>query len=223
MGRLRFSSDSGPSGCLVEEGPESKPCELWDQGSRPQGQQAPWGARRSRHAFTLCGSYSLASLVTGRRRRVGWLLIRLTLSVHTDSGFMTVRDGPYATTKAAIVTLMECLYGQLRDAQADIVTTLIFPGLTDTLGDPEATRQSIAFLRANGLPATFTEPQEVAANAIETIRSEGFWARPSMADKDHRETVEWESQIYRTRAEAIISRNSPDAYLWGPPSRLLGP
>lgn len=132
-------------------------------------------------------------------------------------------NGPYATTKAAIVSLFECLYGQLRDAGADIVASLIFPGVTNTFPTPERTQQTVAFMRANGLPATFTEPEEVAANAITAIREESFWARPTVADEHHRETVEWEAGIYRTRAETIIARAQPDPYLWGPASHLLGP
>jgi NAD(P)-dependent dehydrogenase (short-subunit alcohol dehydrogenase family) len=132
-------------------------------------------------------------------------------------------NGPYATTKAAIVSLIECLYGQLRDAGVDIVPSLIFPGVTNTFPTPERTQQTVAFMRANGLPATFTEPDEVAGTAIHAIQRDSFWARPSVEDERHRETVEWEAQIYRTRAETLISRAPPDLYLWGPASDLLGP
>jgi NAD(P)-dependent dehydrogenase (short-subunit alcohol dehydrogenase family) len=34
-------------------------------------------------------------------------------------------NGTYTVTKAAVTSLMECLHGQLRDAGADIVTTLV--------------------------------------------------------------------------------------------------
>jgi NAD(P)-dependent dehydrogenase (short-subunit alcohol dehydrogenase family) len=132
-------------------------------------------------------------------------------------------NGPYATTKAAIVSLMECLYGQLRDAGADIVPGLIFPGVTNTTDTRERTKQAVAFMRATGLPATFTEPEEVAENTLDAIRNDSFWARPSPEDARHRETVEWEAQIYRTRAETLIARAQPDPYLWGPRSDLLGP
>lgn len=131
-------------------------------------------------------------------------------------------NGPYATTKAAIVSLMECLYGQLRDANADVVPTLIFPGVTNTFESEERTRQTVAFMRSTGLPATFTEPEEVADTAMDAIRADSFWARPSLEDAAHRETVEWEANIYRTRAETLINRQPPDAYLWGPASNLLG-
>lgn len=131
-------------------------------------------------------------------------------------------NGPYATTKAAIVSLMECLYGQLRDAGAPIGASLIFPGVTNTFPTAERTMQTVAFMRAHDLPATFTEPEEVAANAVEAIRTGSFWARPTMDDEAHRETMEWEAHILRTRAETLIARSAPDPYLWGPPSHLLG-
>ena len=131
-------------------------------------------------------------------------------------------NGPYATTKAAIVTLMECLYGQLRDAGADVVPTLIFPGVTNTFESEERTRQTVEFMRSTGLPATFTEPEEVATDAIDAIRAHSFWARPAADNEAHRETTEWQATIYRARAEAAIPRSAPDAYLWGPASNLLG-
>jgi short-subunit dehydrogenase len=131
-------------------------------------------------------------------------------------------NGPYATTKAAIVTLMECLYGQLRDVGADVVPSLIFPGVTNTFDSEERTRQTVAFMRGNGLAATYTEPSEVAADAITAIHDDSFWARPGLDDEAHRETVEWEVSMYRTCAETTINRARPDPYLWGPPSDLLG-
>jgi NAD(P)-dependent dehydrogenase (short-subunit alcohol dehydrogenase family) len=131
-------------------------------------------------------------------------------------------NGPYAVTKAAIVALMESLYGQLRDAGADIKAGLIFPGVTNTRGT-ERTHQTVAFMRRTGLPATFTEPEEVAQNTVDAIRSDSFWARPTSDHELHRETVEWETAIYRTRAETLIARTQPDPYLWGPASNLLGP
>lgn len=131
-------------------------------------------------------------------------------------------NGPYAVTKAAIVALMEALYGQLRDVGADVVPTLIFPGVTDTFESPERTQQTVEFMRSTGLPATFTTPEEVAQTAIDAIRADSFWARPAADDESHRETVEWEASIYRARAETLIAREPPDAYLWGPRSDLLG-
>jgi hypothetical protein len=41
-------------------------------------------------------------------------------------------------------------------------------------------------------------------------------------DDGRHEQTDWESTIYRTRAETLIARSAPDPYLWGPPSNLLG-
>ena len=131
-------------------------------------------------------------------------------------------NGPYAVTKAAIVSLMECLYGQLRDAGADIVASLIFPGVTNTFPTDERSAQTVAFMGASGLPATLTQPDEVAQTAIDAICEEAFWARPRVDDAAHGETVAREAGIYRARAGTLIARAAPDPYLWGPASALLG-
>ena len=64
---------------------------------------------------------------------------------------------------------------------------------------------------------------EVAQNTVDAVRADSFWARPPMDNEPHRETLEWEAHILRTRAETLIARSEPDAYLWGPASNLLGP
>jgi NAD(P)-dependent dehydrogenase (short-subunit alcohol dehydrogenase family) len=131
-------------------------------------------------------------------------------------------NGPYAVTKAAITSLMECLYGQLRDAGADIVASLVFPPVTDTSGVEGRVETTVKMLRSTGMPAVPSEPDDVAAFTVEAIRRDTFWARPDLIDDDRHEQTDWESEIYRTRAETLIARAAPDAYLWGPPSNLLG-
>ncbi len=130
-------------------------------------------------------------------------------------------NGPYATTKAALGSLFECLYGQLRDAGADIVAGLIFPGVTNTFESAARTQQTVAFMRSTGVPAVFMEPEEVARYTIDAIRNDSFWARPAPDDPEHGVTADWETQIYRTRAETLIARTPPDPYLWGPRSDQL--
>ena len=85
----------------------------------------------------------------------------------------------------------------------------------------EQTQQTVDFMRSTGCLATFTERDEVAQNALDAVLAGSFWARPSSDDDAHRETVEWEAENYRTRAEILIARGAPDAYLWGPKSDLL--
>jgi NAD(P)-dependent dehydrogenase (short-subunit alcohol dehydrogenase family) len=136
-------------------------------------------------------------------------------------------NGPYACTKAAITSLMESLYGQLRDAGADIVPSLIFPGVTDTFPSPEAGPLVVEMLRQHGCMAVLSPPSEVAGFTVDAIRRDIFWANPDLETDQrltggrHAETIAWANEIYRRRAGALIERTPPDPYLWGPPSSYL--
>jgi NAD(P)-dependent dehydrogenase (short-subunit alcohol dehydrogenase family) len=136
-------------------------------------------------------------------------------------------NGPYAVTKAGITSVMECLYGQLRDAKADIVAGLIFPPLTNTFPTDESSDMVLQMMRTSGVPVAMAQPDEVAAFTIEAIRRDTFWAHPDVADDQrqtggrHRESLEWENALYRTRAETLISRSAPDHYLWGPSNDVM--
>ena len=131
-------------------------------------------------------------------------------------------NGPYAVTKAAITSLMECLYGQLRDAGADIVASLVFPPVTDTSGVEGRIESTVKMLHSTGMPAVASAPDDVAAFTVEAIRRDTFWARPDLIDDNRHEQTDWEAHIYRTRAETLIARAAPDPDLWGPPSSVLG-
>jgi NAD(P)-dependent dehydrogenase (short-subunit alcohol dehydrogenase family) len=136
-------------------------------------------------------------------------------------------NGPYACTKAAITSVMECLYGQLRDAGADVVPSLIFPGVTDTFPTPGTGQTVVDMLRQHGTKAVLSPPEEVAEFTIDAIRRDTFWAHPDpetdqrLTGGRHAETIGWENEIYQRRAEALIGRRPPDPYLWGPPSSYL--
>jgi NAD(P)-dependent dehydrogenase (short-subunit alcohol dehydrogenase family) len=75
----------------------------------------------------------------------------------------------YATTKQAVCTLMEGLYGQLRDLGADIRTTVVLPPLarTNLAGDPATMHPVEQGLRAAGVPAVLVEPEELAALVLD--------------------------------------------------------
>ena len=132
-------------------------------------------------------------------------------------------NGPYAVTKAAITSLMECLHGQLRDAEADIVASLVFPPVTSTHGPDEQGERTVQMLRGGGVPARLVQPEDVAELTLDAIRRDSFWAQMDPADERNREILEWQRQVYDRRTEAITNRTPPDTYLWGPPSSLLGP
>jgi len=138
-------------------------------------------------------------------------------------------NAPYAVSKCAQVSLMECLHGQLRDANADIVATVVFPGVTATMATDEMSQGTEAMLRQFGLPATLMPPGNVAEYTVEAIRNDSFWAHPTFEDDERltggtqAATIEWEHDIWRTRMDAMTARSDPSPYLWGPPSSLLGP
>jgi NAD(P)-dependent dehydrogenase (short-subunit alcohol dehydrogenase family) len=145
----------------------------------------------------------------------------------TSSGAGTtgvMYTGPgYAVTKQAVLTLMECLYGQLRDQGVDIKATTVFPPLTRTnlAGTPEMMDFVVGGLQSNGVPAVCGEPEEVALVVLEAIQSGSFWAHQTI-EQDERQTdgrmkpmIVWEDEIIRAQADAKVNRSAPDPYLWG--------
>jgi NAD(P)-dependent dehydrogenase (short-subunit alcohol dehydrogenase family) len=131
----------------------------------------------------------------------------------------------YATTKQAVCTLMECLYGQLRDMGADIQTTVVLPPLarTNLAGDPATMAYVEEGLRGSGVPAVLVEPEEVARVVHQAIVDDSFWGHPTHAQDAAifggrlKEMTDWQDEMNRAEAAALINRTPPDAYLWGPP------
>lgn len=127
----------------------------------------------------------------------------------------------YVVSKSAIITLMECLHGQLRDAGADIRAGLVFPPLTRTM--PMADMMC-EMLNQHGAPWVVADPDEVAVSVVEAIEKDSFWAHATIDDDarltggKHRERMEWEAGMLRARTDAILERTEPDTYLWGPPA-----
>ena len=133
----------------------------------------------------------------------------------------------YAVTKQAVCTLMECLYGQLRDLNCKVKATVVFPPLTKSnlAGDPAFMEFVAQGLESNGVPAGLAEPEEVAQFVLEAIKADSFWAHGTV-EQDARisegrlkATIEWEHDILRARAEALINRTPPDTYIWGGSAR----
>jgi NAD(P)-dependent dehydrogenase (short-subunit alcohol dehydrogenase family) len=129
----------------------------------------------------------------------------------------------YSSSKAAVLTLMEGLYATLRDHKSAIRAHAVFPPLTRTNlgGDPSVMTMVQQGLESYGVAAVLAEPEEVALTVVEALRSGNFWAHHDH-DADKRLThgrfradIEWQDDIIRKRAEAIIRRTAPDPYLWG--------
>jgi NAD(P)-dependent dehydrogenase (short-subunit alcohol dehydrogenase family) len=151
--------------------------------------------------------------------------------VNTSSGNGGIAPLPntaiYATTKAAVTTVSEVLYGQLRAAGSRIGVSVLFPGpkvlktglLTSASRRPErwfngappsgpASFDEVeARLRAAGVEPDYTPVESVAEDVLGGIRDERFWILPASERTD---------AMIRARAESMLARSAP-TYLGGNP------
>ncbi len=130
----------------------------------------------------------------------------------------------YAVTKAAVVTLTECLYAQLKASGSKVTASVLFPGphmlRTGLFASwrnrpkdlekqrprrtPYPTVEDVeAQMRAAGIEPQYTEPEEVADQVLEALRTGAFWILPESETTDE--------QI-RQRAGSMLARSEP-AYL----------
>jgi NAD(P)-dependent dehydrogenase (short-subunit alcohol dehydrogenase family) len=127
----------------------------------------------------------------------------------------------YATTKAAVTTLTEVLWGQLRSIDSRIGVSVLFPGpkvlrtglLESSSRRPEkwanaeprktpyTTIESFeARMRAAGIEPDYTPVESVAEETIDAIRENRFWILPTSARTDDR---------IRARADSMLERSAP--------------
>jgi len=140
-----------------------------------------------------------------------------------------INSAVYATTKAAVVTITECLWGQLREVGADVSASLLYPstrspGMLNTGiwrpganrpdrydrpgAPPKEGRDSLGEYQkrmdAAGLPVEFAPLSEVADLCFEGVRDDVFWITvPS----------ERQQEKIRARAESQIAMTAPDYLL----------
>ncbi len=140
-----------------------------------------------------------------------------------------INSAVYATTKAAVTTITECLWGQLRETGANVGASLLYPS-TRTPGmlntgiwrpganrpdrydrpgaPPQEGRDALGEYQrrmdAAGMPVVFAPLSEVADLCFEGIRDDVFWITyPS----------EPQQQKIRARAESQIARTPPEYLL----------
>jgi len=127
----------------------------------------------------------------------------------------------YAVTKAAIVTLTEALYAQLKQADAKIGASVLFPGphmvrtglwesyrnrperyaKTKPRQTPYPTLEGWEKAMTDaGLEARMTEPDEVAAHALQGMRTGSFWIIPEGGSSD---------DMIRRRSQSMLDRADP--------------
>jgi NAD(P)-dependent dehydrogenase (short-subunit alcohol dehydrogenase family) len=145
--------------------------------------------------------------------------------VNTSSGNGGISPLPgtpqYAVTKAAVVTLTECLYTQLLEAGSSIGTSVLFPGphmlrtglFTSWRNRPaelakERPRKTPyptiedleAQMKAAGIAVDYTDPADVADEVVRAVLAGDFWILPPSDSAD--------AQV-RARAESILTRRNP--------------
>ncbi len=143
--------------------------------------------------------------------------------VNTSSGNGGVSPLPstpqYAATKAAVVTITECLYGQLQDVGAPIGASVLFPGphiLRTGLFEswrsrtpefakerprqtPYTTVEALeAQMRAAGVDIAYTPVEEVAERVVAGIRNGDFWIHPQSDRGDAQLLARTDSMLHRT-------------------------
>jgi NAD(P)-dependent dehydrogenase (short-subunit alcohol dehydrogenase family) len=139
-----------------------------------------------------------------------------------NGGISPLRGTPqYAVTKAAVVTLTECLHAQLEDAAARIGASVLFPGphmlRTGLFSSwrnrpvelakqkprktPYTTIEDLERqMEAAGIAIEYTAVEEVADRVVDAVRAGDFWILPPSERTDE--------QI-RSRAESMLKRDNP--------------
>jgi NAD(P)-dependent dehydrogenase (short-subunit alcohol dehydrogenase family) len=146
--------------------------------------------------------------------------------VNTSSGTGGISPLPgsvqYAVTKAGVVTLTECLYGQLREVSDKVSCSVLFPGphmLRTGLFESWRTRpESLAKVKPRQTPYTtvealeaqmmaagvtidYTEPSEVAGQVVDALLADRFWIHAPSERSD---------ETLRARTQSILDRSNPD-------------
>ncbi|HEX4529198.1 MAG TPA: SDR family NAD(P)-dependent oxidoreductase [Acidimicrobiia bacterium] len=156
--------------------------------------------------------------------------------VNTSSGnggfTPLINSAVYATTKAAVVTITECLWGQLQETGARIGASVLFPstrspGMLDTGiwrpganrpdrydrpgAPPKEGRDALGEYRkrmdAAGLPIVFAPLSEVADLCFEGIRDDVFWITAPSEAQEAKIRARAESQIAMTAPEYLLETN----------------
>jgi short-subunit dehydrogenase len=151
-------------------------------------------------------------------------------STSSNGGFTPlINSAVYATTKAAVSTLTECLWGQLRQIGSNVGASLLYPstrtpGMLNTgIWRPGANRPDkydrpgappkegrdgltpyLERARAAGMEVKFAPLEEVADICFEGIKNDTFWITvPSQA----------QSEKIQARATSQIEQTTPEYLL----------
>jgi NAD(P)-dependent dehydrogenase (short-subunit alcohol dehydrogenase family) len=153
--------------------------------------------------------------------------------VNTSSGnggfSPLINSAVYATTKAAVVTITECLWGQLREIDSPVSASVLFPSTRtpgmlntgiwhpgknrpDRYARPGATpegRDALAEYRQRmeeaGMEVVFAPLEEVADLCLEGILADNFWITASSDRQADTLRARVASQIDQTPPEYLLA------------------
>ena len=172
-------------------------------------------------------SVHVYGVINGINAFVPWMLEHgdaghiVNTSSH-NGGFAPVAAAPtYATCKAAVVTLSECLFGQLRAIGSNIGVSVLFPsgkteGILDTgiwtprerppeyapnepIDTTSKMQMWIDMKEKAGDPVQFTPLSEVADTMVDGLKANRFW----MVEEGRFE------ELVQARADVILARADP--------------
>lgn len=140
-----------------------------------------------------------------------------------------INSAVYATTKAAVTTITECLWGQLREVGAQVGASLLYPstrspGMLNTGiwrpganrpdryerpgAPPKEGRDALAEYQrrmdAAGLPVVFAPLSEVADMCFEGIRDDVFWITAPSESQQEKIRARADSQVAMTAPEYLL-------------------
>ncbi len=143
-----------------------------------------------------------------------------------------INSAIYATTKAAVTTITECLWGQLRESGAKVSASLLYPS-TRTPGvlntgiwrpganrpdrfdrpgaPPKEGRDSLAMyqerMAAVGMEVAFAPLSEVAEICFDGIRDDVFWITAPSEDQQAKIRARADSQIAMSEPSYLLTPN----------------
>lgn len=143
-----------------------------------------------------------------------------------------INSGIYATTKAAVATITECLWGQLRETGSKVSASLLYPSTRtpgvlntgiwrpganrpdryDRPGAPpkegrDSLRTYVERMDAAGMPVTFAPLEEVAAMCLDGIRNDTFWITAPSEAQQEKIRARATSQIEMTPPHYLLEAN----------------
>jgi NAD(P)-dependent dehydrogenase (short-subunit alcohol dehydrogenase family) len=151
----------------------------------------------------------------------------------SNGGFTPlINSAVYAATKSAVTTITECLWGQLREVEAKISASALYPststpGMLNTgLWRPGANRPErydrpgappkegrdaltpfLDRMKASGMEVQFAPLEEVAELCFEGIRNDTFWISVPNEIQAGKIRARAASQIEQTDPEYLLERN----------------